>query len=92
MERIFQNILTDEKSERKKKKKTGEVLARHTADVRKFHGLNRKNGVDIRRGINLGVFTLYEKSDYRPGYWFRHDFVAQAGLQCYVSISQARER
>ena len=53
--------LTDEKSgqqKRNKKKQSGEVFARaYRRCVAKIHGLNRRNSVDIRRGINLGFQT-----------------------------------
>ena len=38
-------------------KLTGEVLAKAHRRRAKHYGLNRKNGVDIRRGMNFGRLT-----------------------------------
>ena len=52
---ICRKILTDKESDKKKKKKTsGKIFARTHGRRAKFHGLNRKNGEDIRRVIHLG--------------------------------------
>ena len=42
---------------RLQKKHRVRSLQEHTEDVGKIHGLNRKNGVDIRRGIDLWLST-----------------------------------
>ena len=57
---IFRKILTDEKSAPKKQKQQQHQVRSsqgHIEDACKFRGLNRKNGGDIRRGINLGFLT-----------------------------------
>ena len=55
----FQNILTDE--HQAQTKKTGEVKQKKQKGTQKtcakFHGLNPKNGVDIRPGTNFGFLT-----------------------------------
>ena len=53
---IFRKILTDKKSD-KKKEDNCEVFAMAHTICAKFHGLNRKNGVDIRRGMNLVFYV-----------------------------------
>ena len=55
---FFRKILTDEKTG-DKTNKTHQVRSwkGHMEDVCKFHGLNRKNGVNIRRGIHLGFLA-----------------------------------
>ena len=49
----FQKISTDEKSDKRQENTTRPVrsLQWHTEDVCKIHGLNRKNGADVRQGI-----------------------------------------
>ena len=57
---IFHKLVTDEISGKKKERNDkGEVFATTgTWKARaKFHGLNRKDGVDIRRGINFRLLA-----------------------------------
>ena len=70
---IFRKILAHEKSEKKKKRKkktTCEVFATANKRRAKVHGLNPKNGVDIRLGYIPGFFVHQPALWYYPGYGF----------------------
>ena len=69
MVNIFRNISTDWEHQAKNKEKhrvrysQGHAIEDACAE---FHGLNRKDGVDIRRGIHLGYLTWINLYDIYP--------------------------